>query len=69
MKYKINKDEKGYINEVNNIKIKNEVNLKNSKDKFYILSFRENEDNSLSVWGMFKKDWIVINFNEIEEII
>ena len=69
MKYKINKDEKGYINEVNNIKIKNEVNLKNSKDKFYILSFRENEDNSLSVWGMFKKDWIVINFNEIEGVI
>ena len=69
MKYKIRKNKKGYINKVNNIKIRNEVNLKNSKDKFYVLGFFENEDSSLSVWGMFKKDWKVINFNEIKEVI
>ena len=69
MKYKIRKNKKGYINKVNNIKIRNEVKLKNSKDKFYVLSFLENEDSSLSVGGVFKKDWIVINFNEIEEVV
>ena len=69
MKYNFIKDKKGYITKVNGIQIKSEVNLKNSKDKIYVLTFRENEDNSVSVLGMSKKDWAVVDFNEIAEVI
>ena len=69
MKYNLIKDKKGYITKVNGIQIKSEVNLKNSKDKIYVLTFRENEDNSVSVLGMSKKDWAVVDFNEVAEVI
>jgi len=69
MKNKIIKDKKGYIIKVNNVEVKSNVKLKNNKDKVYVVSFRENENNIIGVLGMCKKDWILFNFNEIEEII
>jgi len=67
MKNKIIKDKKGYIIKVNNVEVKSNVKLKNNKDKVYVVSFRENENNIIGVLGICKKDWIVFNFDKIEE--
>jgi hypothetical protein len=67
-KLKIKKDSKGYIIKVNNLEVKSDVRLKDSKEKVYIISFRESENNNIIVDYYFKKNILSVDFSEIEEI-
>ena len=67
-KLKIKKDSKGYIIKVNNLEVKSDVKLKDSKEKVYIISFRESENNNIIVDYYFKKNILSVDFSKIEEI-
>jgi hypothetical protein len=67
-KLKIKKDSKGYIIKVNNLEVKSDVKLKDSKEKVYIISFRESEDNNIIVDYYYNKNILSVDFSKIEEI-
>ena len=67
-KLKIKKDSKGYIIKVNNLEVRSDVRIKDSKEKVYIISFRESEDNNIIVDCYYNKNILSVDFSKIEEI-
>ena len=67
-KLKIKKDSKDYIIKVNNLEVRSDVRLKDSKEKVYIISFRESEDNNIIVDYYYNKNILSVDFSKVEEI-
>jgi len=59
---------KGYLVRVNNIEVKDYVRLKDSKEKVYVIYFRESKDDNIIVSYYYKKKYWDVDFNRIEEI-
>jgi len=67
-KLKIKKNSKDYIIKVNNLEVRSDVRLKDSKEKVYIISFRESENNNIIVDYYYNKNILSVDFSKVEEI-
>jgi len=59
---------KGYLVRVNNIEVKDYVRLKDSKEKVYVICFRESKDDNIIVDYYYNKNILSVDFSKIEEI-